>query len=268
VQKPQPAPKPAPAEHPAPVQPLPEAEYEPSTHVKPTMVEDVVADVDAAKPRSPSGDILDLSYNEMSRGEQINYEYSFARNVLQILTAAVPGGIGFSSLAIDSFQNVSAVGLAGSREQVTALFNNLRSNKFELLDPPQSSIRPAGKQGYRFSFTCRVSLGMNPADPWQLTDHVESRENLSSYTKTVARLAARNALFLRSNLVHLSSAKSGNYRRFTYHLSGSGSYRNFVKFVLDAYKERVPCAFSRIKLQARNDGQVEAAADIVFTARE
>lgn len=244
------------------------AGYEPSTPVQQKMVEEVVSDVSPAADKGPTSVLAKLSYGEMSRGEQINYEYSFATNVLQILTRAVPDGIGFSSFAIDSFQVVSAKGFAPNRELVTALFRNLRRENFELSMPPRSSIRPAGNQGFRFTFACEVPLGSNPAEPWLLTDHLESRRQLGSYVRTFARTASRNGVILSHGLTHVKTQKAGAWRRSVYHLTGRGSYRNFVKFVFQLHQDRVPCAFSTVNLRARSGGTVEISADVVFTTRD
>ena len=193
--------------------------------------------------------------------------FSFAKNVLQILTRAVPEGIGFSTLSIDSFQKVSAHGIAQGREQVTSLFTNLRREKFEISTPPRSTIRRGGGKGFRFSFSCEVPLGTNPAESWLLTDHLESRQQLGAYIKTFSRLASRNGVVLSHGLTHIKSYKTGPWRRSVYHLSGKGSYRNFVKFVLDGQQTRLPCAFSMIMLRARTGGSVDISADVVFTTR-
>jgi hypothetical protein len=182
--------------------------FGPSTHVQQNIVEEVVADVDAPARQEASSALAELSYNEMSRGERINYEFSFARNVLQILTRAVPDGIGFSSFSIDSFQKVSASGLAPGRALVTSLFANLRRERFALSNPPQSYIRSSGDQGFRFSFTCEVPLGTNPTEPWLLTDHCESRQQLGTDLKSFAESASRSGVFLAPGLTHVKTYKS------------------------------------------------------------
>jgi hypothetical protein len=243
-------------------------DFEPSTHVQQTMVEDVVSDVSTAADKGARSVLAGLSYAEMSRGEQINYEYTFAKNVLQILTKAVPEGIGFSTFSIDSFQTVSAIGYAPNRDLATSLFTNLRREKFEVSNPPNSYIRPSGRQGFRVSFTCDVPLGSNPADPWLLTDHLESRGQLGAGVKEFTKVASRSGVILSHGLTHIKTSKTGAWRRSVYHLSGKGSYRNFVGFVLQVNQNRIPCAFSTIHLIARSSGSVEISADVVFTTRE
>jgi hypothetical protein len=243
-------------------------EFEPSTHVQQKMVEEVVSDAPATADKGAASVLASLTYHEMSRGEQINYELTFTKNILQILTRAVPEGIGFSTFSIDSFQTVSAKGFAPTREQVTSLFGNLRQEKFELSNPPHSSIRSTGNKGYQFTFTCEVPLGSNPMDPWLLTDHLESRLQLGPFVKTFVRLASQNGVALAHGLTHIKTYKTGSWRRSVYHLSGKGSYRNFVRFVMQLHQNRIPCSFSAIYLRARSNGSVDISADVVLTTRE
>jgi hypothetical protein len=243
-------------------------DFEPSTHVQQNMVEDVVSDVSTAADKGATSVLAGLSYAEMSRGEQINYECTFAKNVLQILTKAVPEGIGFSTFSIDSFQTVSAIGYAPDRDLVTSLFTNLRREKFEVSNPPNSYIRSSGRQGFRFSFTCDVPLGSNPANPWLLTDHLESAGQLGAGVRAFTKTASRSGVILSHGLTHLKTSTTGAWRRSVYHLSGVGSYRNFVGFVLQVNQNHIPCAFSTIHLIARSSGSVEISADVVFTTRE
>lgn len=241
--------------------------YQPSTHVKSQVVEEVVNDIDASGRRK-AVDLTDLAYGEMSLGEQINYEFVFVKNVLQIFTRAVPAGIGFTMLGIDSFQTVSGAGLAPSRENVIGLFENLRREKIEMRDPPGSSIRQAGNQGYRFSFTGAIRFGVNQADPWRLTDHLEPRETVRSAVDALSRRLAAAGLRCAVRPSHLSTNKIGTFRRSSYRFSGSGPYLAFVRFVLDLNDARVPCAFSSIRIKARSSGGIDFSADAVFTTRE
>jgi hypothetical protein len=243
-------------------------DFEPSTHVQQKMIEDVVSDAPGTSDKGAKSVLAGLSYAEMSRGEQINYEFMFAKNVLQILTRAVPEGIGFSTFSMDSFQVVSAIGYAPSRDQAASLFTNLRRERFAVANPPNSYIRPSGGQGYRFSFTCEVPLGSNPADPWLLTDHVEPRSQLGAGVRAFTKAASRKGILLSHGLTHIKTSKTGAWRRSVYHLTGRGSYRNFVGFVFKVNQDRIPCAFSTIHLRARSAGSVEISADVVFTTRE
>jgi hypothetical protein len=86
--------------------------------------------------------------------------------------------------------------------------------------------------------------------------------------RTFANDATRDGLYLRDAPLRIAGEKAGQYRRFTYHISGRGTYRNFVKFVLQVSSEHLPCAFSTVRLKARSDGKLDLAADVVFTFRE
>ena len=99
--------------------------YAPSTHASDKVIEDVVRE----KARRSGTDFVSLTYKEMSHGEKINYEIAFTRKIFELLTHAVPEGIEFNSLTIDSFSVIKAVGLGRSRELVSDLFSSLRWKK-------------------------------------------------------------------------------------------------------------------------------------------
>ncbi|MBN2037200.1 MAG: PilN domain-containing protein [Chitinispirillaceae bacterium] len=243
-------------------------EAEPLTQGSHAMVEEVVNDMEVRTDQGPSDVLAELSYREMSRGEQINYEHDFSKNVMRILTRAVPEGIGFRSLSIDSFQTVTATGEAMTKSQVTELFRNLRNEKFDLSLPPQSYITSGGKKGYRFSFTCEVPLGTNPVSSWLLTDHLKSRRQLGSSVRSFSQRASRNGIILKHGLTHIKTYKTGAWRRSVYHMAGKGSYRSFMRFLLELNEAHVPCAFSRINLRARTSNRVDISADVIFTMRD
>jgi hypothetical protein len=242
--------------------------YTPSTLVKPKMVEDVVDEVDGKEPGKGAPDLVELAYREMSSGEKINYEFMFTRKVLQILTDAVPAGIGFNELSIDSFATVTALGAGSTREEVSRLFTALRREQFQLFDPPRSSIWKGGRQGFHFRFACAASFGMDPADPFRLTDHVEPRESLRAALRTFSKTASQEGLSIDGALSQIGIEKNGNYRRFVYRMTGSGTYRAFVRFVIQLNAARLPCAFSRVRLKAHRGTALAVTADVIFTFRE
>jgi outer membrane biosynthesis protein TonB len=266
-----PAPKPAPPVVVAPPTPAPvEKGYLPSADRRPGTVEEVAEAVGKSGTRQKSGDqLVALAYGEMSRGEKVNYEYWFTKNIFQLLARAVPDGIGFTTLSVDGFTTISAVGFGSNREQVVGLFSALRGERLQLSGQPKSNIRPSVPKGYGFSFTGETSFGAaNPGDQYILTDHLEPRENLQGIIRSFVKETTRSGVILQDAPLRVGSEKTGDYRRFTYHITGRSTYRNFVKFVLQLNAGHIPCAFSRIRLNARGDAHVDIAADVVFTTRE
>ncbi|MCU0609935.1 MAG: hypothetical protein MUF22_09240, partial [Chitinispirillaceae bacterium] len=206
-----------------------------------------------------------LAYSDLSTSEKINYETVFAKNILQYLADAVPESVGFTSLVIDSFSIIKATGAAPSREVVTRLFNALRSDRLELRGAPYSSIRPNGNRGFTFVFCCDASFGVNPAEPYQTADHLEPHENLPAMLDRFKRLAADNKIVLKKGLQEVSIEASSGFRRHHYTLSAGGTYRNVVKFVLQADKAHLPCAFRTLRLKARSRAVVDIDANLIFT---
>jgi hypothetical protein len=235
--------------------------FSPSTHTSDKVVEDVVRD----RNRRNVTDLLSLAYKEMSRGEKINYELAFTKKVFELLTIAVPEGIEFSSLTIDSFTVVKAVGLGPSRELVGRLFGSLRDNKLVLRERPISSIRPVGMSGYRFEFSCEAAFGFDTTRTYRAMSELKPHEGFNGMLRSFSTLAARDGIAIHGGLERTGTEKATGFRRYSYRLSGSGAYRDFVKLVLDLQTEHLPCSFNKIQLKARNDAKISIEADIVFT---
>ena len=204
----------------------------------------------------------------MSIDEKINYEITFAKNVFQKLTDAVPEGIGFGTISVDSFRTVSAVGSGTTREPVSTLYSNLRHSQLNLLGHPDSYIGKGDPAGYTFVFICKPSFDRNPADSFQTGGRLVSQKKLPTMLKTFSRLAARDGLYMLKGLSRRTIRKTDGYQQFVYHFSCGGTYRSFVKFILDLDKAQVPCAFAAVRITAINDAIVDISADINFTLRK
>ncbi len=219
-------------------------------------------------PKVP-GEAAIFSYSGLPRVEKTNYEIAFAKKILQTLTDAVPEGIGFNSLSIDSFMTVSADGLGSTREDVSTFFSNLRRLKgFQLLEFPVSSIRQGPSQDFQFQFKCRVWFDADSAGTYRPTEHLLPSKNLPSMLQTFSKYAAHSGLSVRRGLVRRAAVQSGGYRQFVYRLSCCGTYRDFVKFVLQVNKAHMPCAFTALQISARSEAVVDIGADVVFTMRK
>jgi len=234
----------------------------------PNVVEDVVDKVsDPGGVEQPDPDVLGVRYSDMSLTEKINYEAIFTKNVIEMFDNIVPVTVGFKSIEITDFESVHAVGLGPTQEAVTSLFVSLKNANGEFLKPPYSYIKPNGNQGYRFVFTFNPVYGLDLADPFQAVEHLGSRDNLPFLLKTFTDLAIKNGVSFTTEPKRIDSEKVDSYRRFTYRFSGLSSYRQFVSFILSLHEENVPCAFSKVALQARNRSSIQIDADIIFTTR-
>jgi hypothetical protein len=237
------------------------SKFAPSTHASADVVEDVVRD----KARKSGSELMALSYKEMSRGEKINYEIAFTKKIFELITHAVPEGIEFSSLGIDSFTVIKATGIGPSRELVASLFRSLRDEKnLHLRERPASSIRPLGRKGYRFDFSCDATFGVDTST-YIATSDLKPHESFSDMLKVFSKLVSSDGISLQGGLDRIANEEAAGCRRYTYHMSGSSAYRDFVKLVLDLQKKRLPCSFNRIHLRARNDTKITIDADVVFT---
>jgi hypothetical protein len=60
----------------------------------------------------------------------------------------------------------------------------------------------------------------------------------------------------------------GVYRRFHYRYKGTSTYNHFVKFLLSLHANKIPCAFKKIDIKARDGAEVDIDALVIFTVRE
>ena len=65
-----------------------------------------------------------------------------------------------------------------------------------------------------------------------------------------------------------SADHAGEFRRFRYAVSGSGTMPDLVAFVRAVREARLPCAFRSLRLLAAGKGRVAVDADVDFIARQ
>ena len=250
----------------APETPAPK--YNPLPQVKSNIVEEVVKEVNESQAHSGTGGILDIPYQQMSFGEKISYEVYFGKKVFEQISRSFPSGIGLKSLEISNFQTIYAVGVGGTKEIVSSTFTSLREGKIEILPQPYSYIKSNGTNGYRFVVTCKADFGLDLTDSFKPLDNLQSRDDLQKVLKDVNNIATQDGLKIRNKPELVSSEKVGVYSRFVYRISGSGSYKDFVGFVMNLYKEHQVCAFKKVEIKALGDGTVGVTAELLFTMRE
>lgn len=244
------------------------AKYNPLPQDKSNIVEEVVKEVNQSQAHTGTGGMLDIPYQEMSFGEKINYEVYFGKKVFELISRSFPSGIGLKSLEVSNFQTIYAVGVGGTKEIVSSTFTTLREGKVEILPQPYSYIKSNGGKGFRFVVTCKADFGLDLTDPFKPLDNMQSRDDLQKVLKHVNNQAAQDGLKIKSKPELVSSEKVGVYSRFIYNISGSGSYLDFVKFVMDLYKKNQVCAFKKVEIKALGDGTVGITAELLFTMRE
>lgn len=247
----------------------PQSPFKPSTYAtKANIIEDVVKEISDERASGANNRTLYLPYTELSPLEKINYEVLFAKNIFSIFSKAVPSGIGLKSLEIENFQSLYAVGLGSTKELVTATFTALKSEKFELLPQPYSYITSNNGDGYRFVVTVKPQFGLDLTDPFQASDHLPVRDDLPVLTKKIITLAAESGVTLKNRQEQLDAEKIGAYRRFHYRYQGTSTYNDFIKFLLNLYSNRVPCAFKKVEMKALSGTSIEIETQVIFTVRE
>ena len=82
------------------------------------------------------------------------------------------------------------------------------------------------------------------------------------------KLAKRGKLSVRHGLARKTALKSGGYRQSVYHFSCGGTYRDFVKFVLQVDEAHLSCAFTAIQIKVSNEAVIDIGSDVIFTTRE
>jgi hypothetical protein len=243
-------------------QPAPEKKRVPAIASVPPLLPEKKAPPEAAPlPPEPAPRAVDAA-------RKISNDIAFVKNVLGKLTEAAPEGIGFGTLSIDSFSTVTGVGTAATRELVSSFFLNLRREQLNVLGHPDSYIGHNDGEGYSFVFVCKPSFGDAPTGPLRSRNNLVSRNRLPKVIKMFSKTAARNHLFLQKGLSRKAVKKTGGYVHNVYRLSCSGTYRNFIAFVLELDQARMLCAFAAVRLSARSAAAVDISADVDFISRE
>jgi hypothetical protein len=147
---------------------------------------------------------------------------------------------------------------------------SLKGEKVVVLPPPYSFIKPNGRDGFRFAFSCKTEFGLNLTDP--LVDlslaSIVSRERIPEVLASFSRIVRQSRCSVAKGISLASTEKVGNYYRSVYQLAGNCSYKDFVKLVTSLYGEKIPCAFKRCSLVAQTAAMVKVDAQIVITSKE
>jgi len=254
-----------------PEPPLPQVvqktDFKPSTHVKPNMIEDVVKEVSDERASNQRKGFINLSYDEMSFAEKINYEVFFAYNILDSLSSIVPAGIGFKTLEIDNFLTMYSIGIANNSPLVSEMFANLKT-KLGLQPQPYSTIKENGKGSYQFIITCKPAFGVDLANPYQPIDHLFTKDELPQQLSEFTKKATQFKLTFSEKPVTSQVSKIREFNRYEYTWQCTGTYKDFVQFVKSLNKDQFPCAFRSIHIKAVSGGKVTASANLIFTAKE
>lgn len=261
-----PAVAPVPVSEPAAPAPGAQAQLSrPSSLVRTNMIEDVVRELGN---ESRAVRKFDAAYEDMNTVEKINYEVLFARNAFELVTRNVPPGVKLRTFEIEDFRTVYISGVSPSREMVEELFSAFRRGRGELLPRPLSHIKDNAGGGFQFVVTTKPRFGLELDDPFQALDHLGFKESLTANLRKFSRLAGSNNFKMRAAPNQISVDRVGSYRRVVYRVEGESTYRDFHKFVLALYNEKVPCAFRKITLTARNNDVIRVSAEILFTVKE
>jgi hypothetical protein len=251
-----------------PVVQTPPTSFTPSTHKTADIVEDVVREISEERVAGVRKNTSDMPYEDLSFLEKVNFEALYAKKVFEILSRAIPQGIGLKLLEVDNFQTVYAVGLGHTRELVSSAFLALKAEQLDLLPQPLSYITANGNDGYRFVVTCKTQFGLDFADPFQASDHLARRDDLPMLTKKITTVAEAAGVSFPNTPTSLDAEKTGAFRRFYYSYRGTANYSDFVKFLVGVHENRVPCAFKKITLKARTGTMVDIEALVIFTVRD
>jgi hypothetical protein len=150
------------------------------------------------------------------------------------------------------------------------MLSSLKNEKLTVLPPPYSFVKPSGREGFRFAFSCKTEFGLNLTDPMvdlSLSD-VGSREAINNVLKSFSRIAKQNRIIFSKEPGLVSTDKVGNYYRSVYQWAGAGSYKDFVKLVGGMYAEKIPCAIKHCSLLAQTASKVKIESQIVVTTKD
>jgi hypothetical protein len=255
-----PQPKPVP-------QVVQKTEFKPSTHVKPNMIEEVVKEVNSERETNKRKGFINLTYDEMSFAEKINYEVFFAYNIFDSLSRIIPSGIGFKALEIDNFLTLYSVGISSNSSLITETFARLKDN-LGLLPQPYSSIKENGEAGFRFVITCKPTFGVDLANAYQPIDYLFKRDDIASKIKDFRKLASEFNIVSTSGPVSQRVNKIRDFERYEYRWECTSTYRDFVQFIKELNVKKIPCAFRTLHIKAIRGNKVSVVSDCIFTVKE
>jgi hypothetical protein len=234
-------------------------------HSGPNMIEEVVKEV-GEQHNEPQK--LNIPYSEMTFLEKVNYEVLFGRTVFQLLSRAIPSGIGLKLLEIDNFLTVYATGIGDTRDLISSAFTALKNEELEILPQPHSYITANGNKGYKFVVTCKAGFGIDNGDSFQAWEHIGTRDDIPYMIKKITDIANANKVMFSGKPIQTSAEDVGLYRRYIYSFKGKGAYKSFVSFILGLYNENIPCAFKKVTLNAGNGTAVDIGIEILLTLKE
>ncbi len=234
-------------------------------HSGPNMIEEVVKEVGEEHNEQRK---LNIPYAEMTFLEKVNYEVVFGKSVFQLLSRAIPSGIGLKLLEVDNFMTVYAAGIGQTRDLISSTFGALKSENMEILPQPHSYITSNGSKGYKFVVTCKTNFGIDHSDSFQPWEHIGTRDDIPFLLKKITDISVANKVRFSRKPSKISAEDVGLYRRYIYNFRGKSDYRSFVSFVLGLYNEKVPCSFKRVALKAGDGAIIDIDLEILLTLKE
>lgn len=234
-------------------------------HSGPNMIEEVVKEVGEEHNDQRQ---LNIPYAEMTFLEKVNYEVTFGRSVFQLLSRAIPSGIGLKLLEVENFMTVYATGIGPEKDLISSTFTALKKENLEILPQPHSYITANGSKGYKFVVTCKTDFGVDHSESFQPWEHIGTRDDIPFLLKKITDISAANNVLLKGKPSQVSAEDVGLYRRYVYNFKGKSDYRNFVSFVLGLYNEKIPCAFKRVALKAGDGAVIDIDLEILLTLKE
>jgi hypothetical protein len=188
--------------------------------------------------------------------------------VFQLLSRAIPSGIGLKLLEVENFLTVYATGIGPTKDLISSTFNALKKENLEILPQPHSYITANGSKGYKFVVTCKTDFGIDHSENFQPWEHIGTRDDIPFLLKKITDISVANKVRLKGKPSQISAEDVGLYRRYVYSFKGKSDYKNFVSFVLELYKEKIPCAFKRVALKAGDGAVIDIDLEILLTLKE
>jgi hypothetical protein len=241
-------------------------DVQPSTFVSRHVVEEVVGDVDSDRETLTKHGFLDLSYEQLSTVEKVNYEIHFAKNVFDLLARTAVSGVDFTRVQLKSFGQFTGSGQCGSREKIGRFFEGMKREKITLRPKPETIIR-GSDDGFRFTITGDTRFGLNLESPFLLgPDEIMAYRDCEETIRRIYSVAKDEGL--RGNEPSfMEAAMADSYRRMRYQYSATGSYNSVVSFINTLYARRIPCAFEQFTLTALSASSVKMETGILLTTQ-
>lgn len=242
-------------------------DYNPSTHLSKNVIEETVRDNESYGDKIDKNGVLRLPYKDLAFIEKVNFENHFAKSVIDLLYRNVTSGVDFRGISFSEYKNISGNGRANSRSIINDVFKRLRNDGVTFMPKPHTTITKL-EEGYSFVIESAYSPGLNLTSQFKVyKDDFPDYDDVDIIIKRIIDACGEGGLHLSSGPARNNAEVKNDYRRLTYKMTCSGSYRSFANFINKMYQQQIPCSVKSASLKAVKSGSLRINLELMITTK-